>query len=116
MGLPLRGGPCADPNPCNALLPVNDMSIDKRRFMRTEVNLRVKLSHPSIGVVTTTTRDISDGGAYLLFTDKDKLPVGSVVKVQVQDSPGDAPVLHMRVVSHKGDGIGLEFIDAETSL
>lgn len=84
---------------------------DRRRDLRTEANLRLKLSHPSVGSIVCTTQDISDSGAYLLSDKIEELPIGSIVTVQVQDSPEKVPILYMRVVRHGRDGIGLEFID-----
>ena len=84
---------------------------DRRRDLRTEANLRLKLTHPSVGTIVCTTQDISDSGAYLLSENIQDLPIGSIVTVQVQDSPENVPVLYMRVVRHGRDGIGLEFMD-----
>ncbi|HKJ22010.1 MAG TPA: PilZ domain-containing protein [Gammaproteobacteria bacterium] len=84
---------------------------DRRRHLRTEASLRLKLTHPEIGSIVCTTQDISDSGAYLLSDNSEALPIGTVVTVQVQDAPQNVPVLYMRVVRHGSDGIGLEFID-----
>lgn len=84
---------------------------EKRINIRTNVGLKILLSHPVTGAVTAVTRDISNSGVFIVTPESDKLPVGSIVTVQTQDGPEDAPILRMRVVRHENDGIGLEFID-----
>lgn len=84
---------------------------DKREHIRTEVNLKLNITHPSFGTVTATTRDISNGGALLVLDDRRKLPIGSIMEAQIADSPVGAPVLRMRVVHYADKGLGLEFVD-----
>ena len=84
---------------------------EKRTNIRTNVSLKITLSHPMTGTITAVTRDISNGGAFIVTAERDKLPVGSIVTVQTQDGAEDAPILRMRVVRHEDEGIGLEFID-----
>jgi len=89
---------------------------DKRNNIRTEVSLKVNITHPSFGTIAATTRDISNGGAFVVLEGRRKLPIGSIVEAQVLDSPLGAPVLRMRVVRHEGEGIGLEFVDPGAQL
>ena len=89
---------------------------DKRQNIRTEVNLKLSITHPSFGTITATTRDISNGGAFVVLDGRRKLPIGSIMDAQILDSPLEAPVLRMRVVRHEGDGIGLEFLDPGAQL
>ena len=57
------------------------------------------------------TKDISDGGIFLVHDEVEYLPpVGSVVDVQVQELAIEAPVVKMEVVRTAGDGIGLRFV------
>lgn len=83
---------------------------NRRRHMRTKLRARIKLRHPSVGEVVVHTGDISDGGVFIHAGDAELPPVGSEVKVQVQDLPVDAPELDARIVRMEHDGIGLEFI------
>lgn len=58
------------------------------------------------------TRDVSDGGIFLLMDDsviKDH-PVGTVVKGQIQGMMEDAPVVTMEVVRIAEDGVGLRYL------
>lgn len=89
-----------------------------RKFVRTRLRATVRLHHPELGDIVTHTRDISDGGAYVVHSDGQALPTpGEIVEVQVQDlGGGDAPRVPMRVVRSDADGIGLQFLDGEDEL
>ena len=89
-------------------------SEQRRKTVRTRLRAAVKVRHAGLGELLLYTRDISDGGAYLLG-DGQALPgVGELVEVQVQGLPGEpAPVVPMRVARADRDGIGLVFLDRE---
>lgn len=89
---------------------------NSRRFPRTRLRAEVKLAHPEVGEQHAHTRDISEGGAFVV-NDGLTLPnLGDVIEVQVQGLPGEAaPVVPMRVVRIEKDGIGLAFIDRDES-
>lgn len=87
------------------------MSREQRQHIRTKLTSNVKLTHPETGTIVVKTRDISDGGIYLLSKITNLPPVGSQVKVQLIDTPFEAPILDMRIVRYEGDGIGLAFIE-----
>ena len=83
-----------------------------RRYVRTRLRALVKLSHPRLGDVSAHTRDISDGGAFVLAEGQLLPALGEIVEVQVQGLPGgDAPVVRMRVVRIDKEGVGLQFVD-----
>lgn len=85
---------------------------NSRRFPRTRLRAAVKLNHPAVGEQLSHTRDISEGGAYVLNEGITLPSLGDVIEVQVQGMPGDeAPVVRMKVVRVDREGIGLEFID-----
>lgn len=71
---------------------------------------RVKVSHPSIGEIVVNTRDISDGGVFLITEDIEMPPVGTIVTGQVQGLVGDAPILKMEIVRVEPSGVGLRFV------
>jgi len=58
------------------------------------------------------TRDVSDGGVFLLFDPQDQEvpPVGTILKGQIQGMVHDAPVVTLEVVRIAAEGIGLRFI------
>jgi hypothetical protein len=83
---------------------------DKRRFLRTKFDSRVMVNHPSLGSGVFRTGDVSDGGIFLQLG-AFELAVGEEVAVQIQDLPGEAPVVRMLVVRRDSRGYGLRFAD-----
>lgn len=75
------------------------------------MNAKVRVAHPAIGEHVYATRDVSDGGVYVVVDDGYFPPLGSVVEVQVQGMPVPAPILKMQVVRQGNDGYGLQFIE-----
>jgi hypothetical protein len=85
---------------------------NRRRSVRTPLRAAVKLTHPQIGAVEVHTRDISDGGAFVLAEEQALPALGEVVEVQLQGLSGEAvPVVRMRVVRVDKEGIGLQLLD-----
>ncbi|MCK5665841.1 MAG: PilZ domain-containing protein [Thiotrichaceae bacterium] len=87
------------------------MSKKLRQYVRTSLISRVKLAHPDGGTIEVKAKEISDGGIYVLLSMSDLPPIGSQVKVQLMDTPFEAPVLDMIIVRHEPDGIGLKFLE-----
>ena len=71
---------------------------------------KVKITHPSFGELTATTKDISDGGIFLVTEGHEMPPVGTIIQGQVQGLTGDAPILKMEIMRAMPEGIGLRFI------
>lgn len=74
------------------------------------MKVQVKVSHPSIGEILVPTRDISDGGIFLLTENIEMPPVGTVLTGQVQGMATDAPVIKMEIVRVEPAGVGLRFV------
>jgi hypothetical protein len=87
----------------------NDGGRNRRRHLRTKLRARIKLKHAN-GEVIVETGDISDGGVFIEANGVELPPVGTEVKVQVQDLPVEAPELSARIVRMEANGVGLEFI------
>lgn len=83
---------------------------NRREHSRTAMNATVMVRHPLIGEVVYKTRDISDGGVYVVVESGQFPPLGSIVEVQVQGLPVPAPMLSMEVVRRGADGFGMQFI------
>ncbi len=83
---------------------------ERRQHIRTAFRAHVKLMHPVVGEHDVEMRDMSDGGVFLLTTNRDDFPIGEVVQIQALDIE-EAPVLSARVVRHEPTGIGLMFIE-----
>ncbi|ACE85610.1 PilZ domain-containing protein [Cellvibrio japonicus] len=86
------------------------MSQDKRKYVRTPFVCRIKIRHDSIGELLVKTRDISDGGVFVVLEPEQIPPVGTHVTGQVQGLMDDAPVLEMEVVRVEPSGVGLRFV------
>ena len=85
---------------------------DRREHIRTALNARVSVTHGTLGKRDFATRDISDGGVFVVVEEDDFKPeLGDVVIVQVQGLPVPAPELRMTVVRQTPDGFGLQFTD-----
>lgn len=85
---------------------------DKRRHPRIPIKCSIRISHQSIGERVLKTRDISDGGVFLVTEHFQTLSIGSVVEGQALGMMDDAPILRMEVVRLAPDGMGLKYLDA----
>jgi len=90
------------------------MHMDKRKFPRKNVTLSIKITYPSGESQTVSTRDISDGGLFLILDKLDKPSIGELVTVELFDNSQNIEVLPSSdavVVRQESAGIGLSFID-----
>jgi hypothetical protein len=85
-------------------------SNDQRRFVRTPFACRIKIMHDSVGELLVKTRDISDGGVFVVLEPEHIPPIGTHLSGQVQGLMDDAPILEMEVVRVEPSGVGLRFI------
>ncbi|MGV8837082.1 PilZ domain-containing protein [Cellvibrio sp.] len=88
-------------------------SKDKRRHVRTSFACRIKITHDSVGELLVKTRDISDGGVFVVLEPEQIPPVGTRLTGQVQGLMDDAPVLQLEVVRVEPAGVGLRFIQED---
>jgi len=85
---------------------------DRRIHSRTALSAKVKVTHESLGEFVFSTRDISDGGVFIVIdTEPFEPTIGDQIQVQVQGLPVPAPVLEMVIVRKTIDGYGLQFAD-----
>ncbi len=86
------------------------VGIDRREHIRTAMSAKVKVVHDEQGEFVFSTRDISDGGVFIVVESEPFEPaIGDRVTVQVQGLPVPAPVNTMVVVRKTNDGFGLQF-------
>lgn len=83
---------------------------DKRKHIRTPVSIKVRIWNETIGSVVLSTRDVSDGGVFLITEGAPIPPVGTVVEGQVQGPVEDLPVVKMEIVRVEPTGVGLRFV------
>lgn len=84
---------------------------DRRLYERTQTSFKVILTHPSIGTIIGTARDISDGGAQVVIENHALPPVGTVLNVLFKKTVGqvnEKPV-PMKIVYAQRNVIGLMF-------
>lgn len=87
---------------------------DRREHSRTAMSAKVKVVHQQLGGFVFSTRDISDGGVFIVPGEQRFEPsIGDLVTVQVQGLPVPAPILHMVVVRRTVDGFGLQFAGSD---
>lgn len=82
---------------------------DRREHLRTALNAKVRVTHEKFGTGVFATRDISDGGIFIVAEGGFAPEIGDNVTVQVQGLPVPAPELEMVVVRATVDGYGLRF-------
>lgn len=85
---------------------------NNREHQRTALRCKFKIWNDDIEDSVVYTRDISDGGVFLVMDPGEQSipPVGTVLLGQVQDMMADAPVVTLEVVRIADEGIGLRFI------
>jgi hypothetical protein len=86
--------------------------LNKRKHERFEIPLEIRITWPGKTEAVGTTRDFSDGGAYLLVAFDHEPEPDTLMDLQLTSSVGGqaAPVLKGRVVRTAADGIAFEFI------
>lgn len=93
------------------------MSQEKRKFIRREVSFEVELGIPSGEMHIVRTRDVSEGGVFVLLNGTPRPVIGEVVTVKLTENakqsgetfPSDDAV----VVRQEEEGIGLAFIELD---
>ncbi len=90
------------------------MGHEKRKHIRTPFVCHIKIQHQAVGELVVKTRDISDGGVFVVLEPELVPPIGSHLMGQVQGIADDAPVLKMEVVRVETTGVGLRFIEQES--
>lgn len=84
---------------------------NNRRHSRHPIGVSIKISHESIDEITIETKDVSDGGLFVVVNPDKMPPIGSIVKGQVQGMAEDPPIVEMKIVRIANNGIGLEYIN-----
>jgi hypothetical protein len=85
--------------------------INNRQHSRYPIGVSIKITHDSIGEMLLETKDISDGGLFVVVNPQKMLPLGTIVEGQVQGMAEDPPIVKMEVVRVTNKGIGLKYVD-----
>ncbi len=83
---------------------------NRRKYSRIPVRLRIKISHPSIGEKIVHSRDLSEGGLFVVVDPTDLPEEGNIVKGQVLDTEEEAPTVDMKIVRVGQNGLALEYV------
>lgn len=89
-------------------------SSELRRHLRIGLVVEIDLTLPGQETVQVRTKNISDGGLFLVVDGLQLPAVGTEVTVRLKNQLGDGeepPINRALVVRHEPDGIGLEFIE-----
>lgn len=89
------------------------MSHEKRKHVRTPFTCRIKIIGNDKSELLVKTRDISDGGVFVVLEPDQMPPIGTIVTGQVQGLLDNAPVLQMEVVRMEPSGVGLRFLQED---
>ncbi len=90
------------------------MSAENRKHLRIGLIVDIELTLPGQDMINVRTRNISDGGLYLILDDIELPSVDTEVKVRLKNQLGDGeepPINRAKVVRHEPDGIGLVFLE-----
>jgi len=87
---------------------------EHRKHLRIGLVVDIELTLDNAEIITVRTKNISDGGLFLILDDIDMPPIGSKVQVRLKNQLGDGdtpPANYAMVVRQENDGVGLEFIE-----
>jgi len=89
-------------------------SSEQRKHLRIGLIVDIELTLPGEDTISVRTKNISDGGLFLVLDDSSLPPIGTEVRVRLKNQLGDGedpPVNRAMVVRAENEGIGLEFLE-----
>lgn len=88
--------------------------MDKRQSARRSIRLDVQIGIPSGKTFQVNSRDVSEGGMFLLMKAEQQPPIGEMVSIHVVNGSQDQLPSSEAIVVHRlDDGIGVAFIYIE---
>lgn len=87
---------------------------EQRKHLRIGLIVDIELTLPGEDKMSVRTKNISDGGLFLVLDDSNLPPLGTEVQVRLKNQLGDGeepPINRAMVVRAENDGIGLEFLE-----
>lgn len=87
---------------------------EDREHPRIPLSVPVKVIHSEFGERVFKMRDMSEGGVFLLTGNDLPLPIGAIVKIQVQGMIEDAPVLEAEIIRIEQEGTALKFCEIQS--
>ncbi len=96
---------------------VKSVSKDQRKFPRRDLHIEVELGFPSGDKQIVRTRDVSDGGVFIVLDKLRRPMIGEVVTVKINSAAEHPenifPSSDAVVVRQEEGGIGLAFIELD---
>lgn len=84
---------------------------DKRQHPRESANYRVRLIHEAFGEVTTTMKDMSNGGICIRLPEMPLPTVGDIIQMQLLDTEVLSKPRGLQIVWLVEDAMGLRFLE-----
>ncbi|MDH5632154.1 MAG: PilZ domain-containing protein [Gammaproteobacteria bacterium] len=84
--------------------------MENRRHPRNPIAVMMKVWHPQFGEKLVTTRDLSDGGLFIVCDPATMPAMGEILDGQVQSEHAELPIVKMEIVRAEKDGLGLRFV------
>ena len=93
------------------------LSQEKRKYTRRDARFEVELGLPSGDIRLAGTRDVSDGGVFIILDQSQRPVIGEVVTVKLTESPQNVgesfPSSDAVIVRQEEEGVGLAFIELD---
>lgn len=83
---------------------------NNRKHPRNPFEVNIKIWHPDFGEKIVKTKDVSEGGLFIITEPTKMPPIGEIIEGQIQGMMIDLPIVKMKIVRTVEDGVGLEFI------
>lgn len=99
-----------------AIIINTEVTMNNRKYPRKDIVLKAKITYPSGLSQVVNTRDISEGGAFLVIEKSSQPTIGELVTIDLMDEPKHSEVLPSSdavVVRQELEGIGLSFIEMD---
>ena len=87
-------------------MSLNDSNADRRQFGRRHTHVTGQIKVPGRATLTCIVRNISDGGALLVFQRPEWVPFGFLLTLDGEDKTYGCEVRH-----HFGERVGVAFVD-----
>ena len=86
---------------------------ERRTYPRIRIGAKVSIRQGSLGILTATTINISDGGMQVQLEKHIKIPEGSHLQVNMLNSANPKISFNMKVIRSYENILGMQFIDYE---
>jgi len=82
----------------------------RRNNTRLPIKLNVKITTETFCTRSVMTKDLSDGGLFIVDGELGRMPVDTLLTVQSDEGLDNAPILKARVAWTNDQGAGIEYL------